>query len=53
MFFFSNPWLVADIKKAERDNEDGHKAKKRQEIFILDPRSSLICGLGSDIKKRN
>ena len=29
------------------------KQRLRQEIFILDPRSSLICGLGGDIKMRN
>ena len=37
MLIFSNPRLVADVKKEERDNEDGHKARKRREIFAWIP----------------
>ena len=37
LFFFPNPWLVADAEKEERDNEDDHKAKRQEIIPKEDP----------------
>lgn len=44
MNFFSNPLLVADVKKEERDNEDGYKAKRRKETAIQDTKKISPVG---------